>query len=561
MMSHDIKEGPVGQSITADLSMPVWWRKLAAEHGASELIRKDGRGFTYQEIDERSAALARGLLADGAGKGSRIGLLLPNGPEWVIAWLATQRIGAIAVTLSTFFATRELAYATRHADVSILLSARTFLKHDYCERLVEAFPALAVHEGVCDLTMPDCPFLRSIWIDDAHAPSWSRGRFIDLEARGVASMAYSTELLSQIEGEVSPADLGMLIYTSGSTSQPKGVVHSQATVVSKVSFLMSSNYLIPVQTVAGDRLLVNSPFFWVGGFLCLIGAMMVGATVLCEDDHSPKALLDAIRREKATHLSGSEAVIRSVMACDDYREGDLDGLKPVAVTQRTFFNRDPAVGRAQLSDSLGMTETLGPHSGEPSGALLPPKSWSSWGRALDGMELKIVDVDTGEGVAPGEAGELYVRGPWLMDGFYKRLRGEVFDADGFYATGDKCVLDEDGYLFFKGRLGGMIKTSGANVSPEEVEDAIRLQPDIVDVAVFPVADPQRDQMVVAVVAVRPGSALNEDGLKAHLRGELSGFKIPKRILFLDFDDFPRTPSNKIRKPALAAMVQPQLTQS
>src|SRR5215207_8633000 len=114
--------GPNGERTT----VPVWWARIAAEHGPRELVRKDGRSLTYQEVDARSAALARGLLAEGAGKGTRVGLLAPNGPDWIVSWLAIERIGGIAVTLSTFFAARELAYAVRNADVAILLAADTY---------------------------------------------------------------------------------------------------------------------------------------------------------------------------------------------------------------------------------------------------------------------------------------------------------------------------------------------------------------------------------------------------------------------------------------------------
>ena len=130
------------------VAIPAWWRAIAAEHGAREMVRRNGlQGLTYAEVDAKSAAIARGLLAEGAGKGTRVGVLMPNGPEWIASWLAVSRIGGIVIALSTFAATRELAYAVRHADVAILLTSDRYLRHDYCARLEEAFPGLSPTTG------------------------------------------------------------------------------------------------------------------------------------------------------------------------------------------------------------------------------------------------------------------------------------------------------------------------------------------------------------------------------------------------------------------------------
>jgi acyl-CoA synthetase (AMP-forming)/AMP-acid ligase II len=200
-----------------------------------------------------------------------------------------------------------------------------------------------------------------------------------------------------------------------------------------------------------------------------------------------------------------------------------------------------------------MSETVGPHSGMPLGDLLPEGREGAFGRVLPGMEFRIVDPDSGAPMPTGAFGELLVRGRWLMDGFYKRERSEVFEPDGFYRTGDNCALDDEGFLYFSGRLGGMIKTSGANVSPEEVEILVRSHPDVLEAAVFGVPDRRVGQIVVAAVAKVQGAALDEAELQAFLRGQLSSFKTPKRIIFVDFEELPRTASQKIRKAELAAL--------
>jgi fatty-acyl-CoA synthase len=180
------------------------------------------------------------------------------------------------------------------------------------------------------------------------------------------------------------------------------------------------------------------------------------------------------------------------------------------------------------------------------------------GPALPYMEFRIRDIETGEILPPENEGELFVRGRWLMHSFYKRERHEIFDADGYYGTGDKVFLGHDGHIYFKGRIGGMIKTSGANVSPEEVEIAIRLLPDVVDAAVFGIPDPKLEQKVVAVIVLRNNAKIDESKIIEFLKGQLSSFKIPKLVFFKSLEELPLTPSNKIRKPILMKSICDEL---
>ena len=541
-------------------TIPGWWRKLVQAHGHRELIRKDGRATTFEEMDRRSAAIARGLLAQGAGKGARIGLLMANGPDWIACWLAIQRIGGIVVAISTFFSSRELGHALRHADVAILLMQDTYLSHDYRAKLEEALPSLAERDGAAALVIPECPYLRQVWAS-REGRKWVRGALAELENLGGKSNIYSLEILAEVEASVSSADLAIVIYTSGSTAEPKGVVHTQRAAVSKATFLAAVNTIVPFRNDANSRPLINAPFFWVGGLTAMSAGMTLGSTLVCQDTRSPSDILATIRAEKITHITGWENALRALAAAPEFRPGDLDGLSPHNIMQRSFFNTDPSISSSHYPNALGMTETFGPHSGEPDGQLLPPEVAGAFGHALPGMEYKIIDPETGAQLAVGEAGELCVRGGWLMDGFYKRDRRDVFEPDGFYRTGDHCMVDAQGYLHFRGRLGGMIKTSAANVSPEEVENVLKSLDGVVEAAVFGVPHAKLGEMVIAVVALRGGSPLTEQALKAAVRAELSSFKVPKRILFMELAEFPKTPSNKIRKPALASMVADRLLES
>jgi acyl-CoA synthetase (AMP-forming)/AMP-acid ligase II len=538
-------------------TVPVMWRAMVEAYADRVMLRWNGVSHTYREIDQRSAAMARGLLAEGAGKGARIGVLAPNGADWVVAWLAANRIGALAIGLSTLFSAPELAYGVSHADISVLLCADRYLRHDYVGRLEQAFPELAGLDGAEPLALAAAPFLRSVRFTAKTDRAWSRGSFAELEALGAASSVFSAEILAAAEAQVAPSDLGLMMYTSGSTAHPKGVVHTQGAMVRKAVFLGSDRGIIPFDLRPDDRLIVPAPFFWVGGFLTLTGAMLYGARVICVDDHSPDALLEAVRSEEATHLGAAEAKLLAIQDSPAYHPGDFDRLRMENAFQFAFFQRDPQL-RSRIPNSLGMTETMGPHSGDITGAMLPPEAAGSVCKVLAGMEYRIVDPDTGEAPPPGQSGELCVRGVFLMDGMYRKERAAVFDADGFYHTGDRCLLRDDGYLFFESRISGMIKTSGANVSPEEVELAILATGEAAEAAVMGLPDERAGQIVIAAVIPRADSTVSEHELQARLRAQLSSFKVPRRIFFFAYDAVPRTPSNKIRKPPLAEQIAEML---
>jgi len=532
-----------------------WWRAGLARGPARLVLIDNGREWTFVQLEERAAGIAGGLVAQGAGKGSRIGILFPNRAEWLACWLAATRIGGIAVTLSTFFAPPELAFTLHHADVTHLLCARGYLDHRYDARLAAAFPALAEADGAVPLALEAAPHLRGVWFDAPVEARWTAGTLDDLASSAQGCARAAPPMIEAMRAAVSSADSAMMIYTSGSTAAPKGVVHSQATVARKIAFMAAANSLIPLDVEPGDRLLINSPLFWVGGFLTAKSGLTRDAALIFDDDHSPKAMLRAVRELGATSVSGAESVLRNMRDLEDFRDEDLARLKPQHTSQLAFFNRFAGPDHPRLTNSLGMTETLGPHSGDP-GFVLPPEiGENTFGFALDGMELRIVDPASGAPVPAGEPGELCVRGVWLMEGFYKRERRDCFDADGFYHTGDKCRLMPEGRLLFEGRLGGMIKTSGANVSPEEVELALLDHSGILEAAVFGMPDPGRDEIVVAVIVPASGSGLDEEAVRQWVKARLSSFKVPRRVLFHQSTQLPRTPSNKIRKPALADMVR------
>ena len=227
------------------------------------------------------------------------------------------------------------------------------------------------------------------------------------------------------------------------------------------------------------------------------------------------------------------------------RSGNLYALLPAALRAA-----DPGL----RPNSLGMTETLGPHSIDRMDEDLPERLRGSFGRAAPGIEHKIVDPETGEALPPGASGEICVRGDSLMQGLHKLERADTFDRDGFYHTGDGGRLDADGVLYFEARLGDLIKTAGANVSPREVELSIEASPEVQSAFVVGLPDPVRGQLVAAAVVLAPDRELAEAELRRRLRADLAAYKVPHHLCFAASAELPFTDSGKIDKRRLAALL-------
>ena len=217
--------------------------------------------------------------------------------------------------------------------------------------------------------------------------------------------------------------------------------------------------------------------------------------------------------------------------------------------------------RSLRSNALGMTETCGPHTIDRMDVDRPEALRSSFGRSVPGTEHKIVNPDDGRTLSPGELGDVCVRGYSVMQGLYKVEREDAFDRDGFYHTGDAGYFDTDGVFFFKARIGDMIKTAGANVTPREVEIVLESQREVRSAFVVGVPDPVRGQNVAAAVILKAGSPLRWEELRGRLRAELSAYKVPRHCFFYGDGELPFTDSGKIDKRKLAVLLAERIARA
>ena len=512
--------------------------RLGADNFGSRIMMVQGeRRLTFRDAERQSAILARRLLAAGVGKGTRIGVLMPNSPDWVVTFLAITRIGAIAVLISTLYQRRELAWVIRHADLHALFMADAFLSHDYVGRLEEIAPDLREQTSERPLLLEALPFLRTAYVWGDNVPAWAvDARTMLREDPQAADEAW----LTAVEQAVTPADLALLIYTSGTTADPKGVIHSHGPVVRRSYATRSGRRYTP-----DSRILVLGPFCWVAGLLAFFVSWNMGSCIVIPVTPKQEDVAAAAIAEDVTEISAQPALIkhlREYLALHDLTPGP--GLADYFDGPREA-NGEPVPANRQ-SRGLGMTETIAMHSFEP-GGVMPPDKVGAFGRAVPDIERAIRDFETGETLGPNQEGQLWLRGPGMMQGMYKKERHEVFDADGFYATGDICSIDEDGYLYFRGRKGEMIKTTGANVSPREVELALEAFPDVQEAGVFSLPGEGHDEIVAAVVAPRGEVKIDADELRRRLRQDISSFKVPKIIHIVPIEHLPRTGSGKLNK--------------
>ncbi|WP_319457750.1 MULTISPECIES: class I adenylate-forming enzyme family protein [unclassified Mycobacterium] len=498
-------------------------REQARARGEHPLLVCDDDRLGYVDAERRSAALARGLLALGAGRGTHVGILEPNGSAFVVAMLAAARIGAVVIPFTTFATARELREQLVDADVAILLSAKGYRSHDYVARLAEVLDGdITAGER---LMRPGVPQLRHV--------------VFDVERLCRAGESIDMELLHAAEDDVVGGDSLTIVYTSGSTSAPKGAVHTHAALLTHQRNLNEIRGL-----TRADTLFCNSPFFWIGGLgFGLLATLVAGATLVCSNAVDAGRTLDLLEAERPTMTNGFAATIAHLAKHPSFGDRDLSSMRRGNLYPIMAPEARPADPELR-HNMLGMTEAGSTLllSGDETDQ--PEQRRGSFGRPAAGFDTKIVGPDSGEPVGAGEPGELCIRGPFVMQRYYRRSREECFDRDGWFHTGDMVCADVDGFLYFLGRRTAMIKTAGANVSPVEVANAIgRLTGAVAHVIGLP--DAQRGEVVAAVIALADDQPFDERTLREGLARELSSFKIPRRIVAIPAAELPQLSSGKV----------------
>ncbi|MGE2815972.1 class I adenylate-forming enzyme family protein [Mycobacterium heidelbergense] len=485
-------------------------RLRAAQHGAKPMVIDPTARISYRELDATTRDLAAAFVDAGVGKGTRVGLIMPNCVRWVQVAVALTRIGAVLVPLSTLLQAGELVAQLRAASVQFLVSVEEFRGHRYLDD-VSSVPRL------------ELPALREVWPADRSAHA--------------AAGEGACRIVDAMTETVTPSDPLVIMFTSGSSGAPKGVIHSHGNALGAVESGLAARCI-----TADTRLYLPMPFFWVGGFGSgILSALLAGATLVTEEIPRPDTTLRLLETERVTLFRGWPDQAEALARHAETVGADLSALRPGSLEALLPPEQRAAPGaRATL---FGMTEAFGPYCGYPADTDMPPTAWGSCGKPFEGMEVRIVDPDSGRPVAAGTVGMIQIRGPHTLRGICRRSREELFTADGFYPTGDLGHLDRDGFLFYHGRSDDMFKVSGATVYPSEVERALRTIDGVDNAYVTNVSGPSGERVAAAVVCA---GAVTAEQLSASARKLLSAFKVPTVWLQLrSDDDVPRGGTGKV----------------
>lgn len=509
----------------------------ARRHGDSKAVVDDERSVTYAQLDAEVQALARGLVAAGVAKGARVAVWMPNSADWIAAAFAVSSVGAVLVPVNTFAPPAERDYILRHGDASLLILQPALGRQAFLEGLLADHPELE-RGRPGDLYAPGLPQLRRVVSTGLEAPRGGVETLADLIAMG--EKIDPTRLEARRDA-VHPSDDGFVIYTSGTTSTPKGVLHAQRTPV-----VQAHRFAEMLRFTPEDRVFSNYPFFWTAGIAMSIGGCFAaGARLLTQQKFEAGAALELMERERATAIHCWPHQQKALGEHPSARERDLSTLRKVEVSSPLAALAGVTEDLYDYGASYGLSETFTICSAIPADSPADERRGSS-GKAWPGMRLRIVDPASGAVLGPDEPGEIAVKGVTLMKGYYKVAPERVFDADGYFHTQDGGSIDAEGTLHWTGRLSNLIKTGGANVSPVEIQEVLAGHPELKLGIPVGLEHPTLGQAIVLCCVPVAGATPDEDAIRRFLRERLAAYKVPKRVLFFRADELSYTSNNKVQ---------------
>jgi acyl-coenzyme A synthetase/AMP-(fatty) acid ligase len=371
-----------------------------------------------------------------------------------------------------------------------------------------------------------------------------------------AGEAISDTLLDAVAAEVHESDPALIVYSSGTTSEPKGILHAQ-----RAPAMQSWNMGHLFRRDESVRMWTPFPLFWTAGITTAMGGVFAtGGCFVMQETFDPAEAIALIERERVTEPYYTRAHQAAAMEeLPAWKDADFSAVAQVA--PKEAFERHPTITRADPGwtqpTGFGMSETCAIFAGHPWHVPVSERH-GSHGPLLPGNELRVLDVATREPLGPGEQGEIAIRGPVLMEHYVKKTREECFDTEGFLCTGDGGWFDEAGIVHWTGRLTDTIKTAGANVSPAEVELVLRKCEPLKAARIVGVPDEQRGEIVVLCATLKDGERISAEEIQAWCRERLASYKVPRRVLLLDDDEMPMTANQKIKDSALRELAEARL---
>ncbi len=500
-----------------------------------------GLRFSYREFDDFTDQLAKGLIRHGVKKGDHVAVWANNVPEWIQLQFGLAKIGAVLITVNTFYKSHELEYLLKQSDATTLIIVQGYRDVDYVETVNDVVPDLR-ESTPGDLNSEKFPTLKNVVYVGNFTP---RGM---LNFKDVIGEGYEVpdEVLKEREDSLDPQDVINIQYTSGTTGFPKGVQLTHYNIVNNAYYVGNR-----LNLTSKDRYCIPVPYFHCFGcVLSTLNSVIHGATMVPIESFDPLKVLIAIDREKCTAINGVPTMFIAVLQhpdfygydCSSLRTGIMAGAICPEEVMRQVMEK---MNAGEITICYGLTETS-PVLTQTNIDDSVQKRVETVGQVLEGVEVKIVDPDTGEDLPPNTPGELIARGYGIMKGYYK-MEEATNNAvrDGWLHTKDLATMDEEGFVGILGRVDDMIIRGGENVYPREIEDFLFTNEKIKDVAVVGIPSKKYGEEVMAFIELKKGAMATEDEIKQYCRERISRFKVPKYIQFTG--SFPMTASGKIQK--------------
>src|SRR5215471_194353 len=522
---------PLGADMTppASRTLPDLLDELAARQPEHEFVVGGGERLSYAETRARARRLARGLRDLGVRRGETVALLMNNRPAWLLVDFAVTMLGATLVPVSTWSRPRELEYVLNHCQAATLITIPGFGGQDYLQALAQASGRLPHLRQI--VVAGRAPSFDTIALDSLMGSEDTRDADIDAAQRAVA-----------------PDDVAYILYTSGTTSTPKGVQLCHGKLIENMWNIGERQHLTPV-----DRMWMGISLFWSFGCAnALLAVMTHGGTIVLQEHLDPGAALALIERERCTVYYGTPNIALALYEHPDRARRDLSSLRTgAAIGPPAAMQMVMDLGVKEICNVYGLTECYGncavTDAHDPAEVRL-----TTVGYPLPGMEIRVVDRDTRRPLPPGEIGEILVRG-LLTPGYYRdpERNAESFDSEGFLLTGDLGFVGPDGRLRFRGRIKEMVKTGGINVAPLEVEEVLLGHPTVEQAYVVGVPDLRKEEILIAVVVAHPGQIADPAALRTLCKDALAAYKVPQEIHVVTREDLPLTATGKVQKFRLA----------
>ena len=509
---------------------------------------------TYYDFNNEVDTIARGLLGMGLKKGDHVAVWALNHPEWIVLFYACAKIGVVLVTVNTGYKAKELQYILEQSDSKALFLCNdlrgidsTKITYSICPELKNSKPG-----HLCSEKLPLLTTVVSLDKNYDGMYNWSQIGFFGASVTDKEFAAAKKSVL--------PSDVSNMLYTSGTTGFPKGVMLTHFSIINNAAIFGS---VIPFKK--RDKILAMLPFFHIFALtLTIVWPILSVGAIIPLLAYNPVRVMHAIEYEKIKIIPGVPTMFMGIIQHSDLDKYDLSSLQiglvgATLLPPPSYMNIINKLKLRVFMNGYGLTESSAVVTVPPMDAPLE-KKMNCIGKSMPFVEIKIIDTETKKTVAPGVNGEIYVRGPIIMKGYYKMPAAtvEAIDRDGWLRTGDIGVVDAEGYYNITGRLKDMIIRGGENIFPKELEDFIITHPAVADVQVVAAPSERYGEEVFAYIIPKKNAVVTEKEIKRFVKDKMAAFKVPAYVAFIE--EMPMNTSGKVQKFKLREMAAESIGQ-